>query len=112
MFLFATLMFLCLIAILCASFGVSGKAGFVLGLVMLTLQGLTVVAYTNYTAIRDAGPLSERVLSECEVKDVSEASGTTDDVAAILRSAGWYGIPMDGGERLYSPACVEEGYIP
>lgn len=76
------------------------------------LATVGIVSYAAGASNERVVPLSEQVLSECEIKDVSEESGTTEDAAALLRAAGFYGIPFDGGEILYSPACVEEGFIP
>lgn len=82
----------------------------------ITLSVLAALFVTFVVAYNIGKPeaitLSDRVLNECEIKDVSEESGTTDDVAAILLSAGWYGIGGDGGEILYSPACIDYDYIP
>lgn len=71
-----------------------------------------IVSYAAGASNERAVPLSEQIISECEIKDVSEESGTTEDTAALLRSAGFYGIGLDGGEFLYSPACIGEGFIP
>lgn len=79
---------------------------------VLTVITVGIVSYAAGTSNERAVPLSDRVLNECEIKDVSEESGTTEDTAALLRSAGFYGIGGDGGEFLYSPACIDEDYIP
>lgn len=66
------------------------------------LIGVGIVSYAAGASDERAIPLSERVLTECDVVDLEFVN---TDVTAVLMTSGWTGRPNDGREALYSPAC-------
>lgn len=79
-----------------------------LTIVLSFLAALFVTFVVAYNIGKDDTVLADHTIYTCAVENVGDSSGHTDDTAALLRSAGWYGIGGDGGEILYSPACASQ----
>jgi len=77
-------------------------------LITICLSVVGIAYGQSQARVAEQTNAQDSALYDCEVVEVGEASGHTEDYAALLRDAGWEGVDVDGAERLFSPACNVE----
>jgi hypothetical protein len=70
---------------------------------LLVGLGLAIIGVSGHAIAQGAEEAKECQMVEWGVDNVG--AGTWE----LMIQEGWYGIDTDGAERLYSPACWEQG---